>query len=435
MNEPINILDHFSGLFADLEKRMNGATGSLLHTLQKQSIEKLHAIGFPDKKHEDWKYTPVQRLIEQPYHLAETTDQPDVNDIPGLSSIVINIVNGKLVMNVAIQQLKAVGIGVKMLTEALHDTTWTEKFSELRSDVKSHDQPFQLLNFALQSGAFVLDIPANTILEQPIEIRVVHHDHKLAVSNPLYFVNAGKGCKVTIIERYESAINQSTPVSPGLINSAINIWAAPASSIQWIKWQSLAEQQNLVYRLKISQHRDSRFNYFAFDKGGQTVRNNVDADLLESNTYTSMQAGFIAMRKQSIDHQTMINHAVPHCESHELFKGIITDQASAAFNGKVFVRPDAQKTNAFQQNDTLVLSPHAVMNSKPQLEIFADDVKCSHGATIGQLNESALFYLRSRGLDTASATQVLKSAFLSQVIDEIPLAPLREHILKEMHAD
>jgi Fe-S cluster assembly protein SufD len=143
----------------------------------------------------------------------------------------------------------------------------------------------------------------------------------------------------------------------------------------------------------------------------------------------------MAKHRQSIDHQTSIQHKVPHCESHECFKGIIDDQASAAFNGKVCVHPDAQKTNAYQQNDTLVISQHAVMNSKPQLEIFADDVKCSHGATIGQLDEKALFYLKARGLDTNAAQHILKAAFLAQVLDITPVEPLRDYIRSRMALD
>ena len=136
-----------------------------------------------------------------------------------------------------------------------------------------------------------------------------------------------------------------------------------------------------------------------------------------------------------MDHQTRINHKVPHCESHELYKGIIDGQASGAFNGKVLVHPDAQKTNAFQQNDSLVLSQHARMNSKPQLEIFADDVKCSHGATIGQLDQKSLFYLMSRGLKKEDAKHMLTSAFLAEVLDTLTIEPLREYIRMKMTID
>ncbi|MEO5907338.1 MAG: SufD family Fe-S cluster assembly protein, partial [Saprospiraceae bacterium] len=198
------------------------------------------------------------------------------------------------------------------------------------------------------------------------------------------------------------------------------------------KWQDLPISQNLVYKLFITQFRDSSFETFAFDWGGNVVRNNVEVELEGHNTYTSLQAGYLASGKQSMDHQTRINHKVAYCESHELYKGIIDQYSTAAFNGKVFVHKDAQKTNAFQQNDTLVLSNHALMNSKPQLEIYADDVKCSHGATIGQMDVQALFYLRSRGITHDVAKHILKKAFIAQVLDKVPDENIRTYIIAQM---
>jgi Fe-S cluster assembly protein SufD len=222
------------------------------------------------------------------------------------------------------------------------------------------------------------------------------------------------------------------PASDTLINSICFIHLDQNAIARHIKWQELPLYQNLVYKLFVTQQRDSRFETFAFDQGGQLVRNNVEIELEEPNTYTSLQAGYLATGHQSMDHQTRINHKVPHCESHELYKGIIDDQATGAFNGKVLVHKDAQKTNAFQQNDTLVLSKNALMNSKPQLEIFADDVKCSHGATIGQLDEKAMFYLKSRGLREESAKHMLKKAFISEVLDKVHNEAMRNYISSQM---
>jgi Fe-S cluster assembly protein SufD len=241
----------------------------------------------------------------------------------------------------------------------------------------------------------------------------------------------GREAEVTVLERFENA-GAPTELQESLINSMLYLHLEPGANMHHIKWQNLPASQNLVYKLLATQERDSRFDTLAFDFGGLTVRNNVEVDMIDSNTYTSLQAGYIAKGKQSMDHQTRINHLIHHCESHEHYKGIVDEQASAAFNGKVFVHQDAQKTNAYQQNDTLVLSPFAVMNSKPQLEIFADDVKCSHGATIGQFDERALFYLKSRGMTTESATHMLKAAFLSVILDQIPVDPIREYIKEEM---
>jgi Fe-S cluster assembly protein SufD len=268
-----------------------------------------------------------------------------------------------------------------------------------------------------------------------LEFRITHHDDAVSFSHPLLFIRCGQESEVTILERYES----STPTSPtrpeGFINSLLLFNIKAGARVNHVKWQNLPPQQNLVYKLTATQERDSYFKTFAFDVGGQVVRNNVEVDMLESNTYTSLQAGYMATGKQSMDHQTRIHHLVHHCESHEHYKGVIDDQASGAFNGKVYVHPDAQKTNAYQQNDTLVLSPHAIMNSKPQLEIFADDVKCSHGATIGQLDEKALFYLKSRGIATEQATHILKAAFLATILNEVPDEAIRQYITTNMSID
>ena len=280
-----------------------------------------------------------------------------------------------------------------------------------------------------------MEIPKNVTLDKPIEIRYLHDSSEVSFSHPSYFIRVGSGSNITVVERFERNTANVVPTSKGFINLSGYIALTKNANFTHIRWQDLPETQSLVYKLSVTQERDSRYNAYGFDFGGDLIRNTINVELNESNTFTSLQAGYIAKRKQSIDHQTSIHHKVPHCESHACFKGIIDDQASAAFNGKVFVYPDAQKTNAYQQNDTLVLSPFAVMNSKPQLEIFADDVKCSHGATIGQLDEKALFYLKARGIDQNTAQHMLKAAFLAQVLDIMPVIPLRDYIRSRMSLD
>ena len=237
---------------------------------------------------------------------------------------------------------------------------------------------------------------------------------------------------MTFFERFESAAVPSQPREVGFINNIGFFQLDANAQVDHIKWQNLPAHQHLVYKIVARIARDARFSSFAFDHGGQVVRNNIDVDLSDRNAYASLQAAYMATGKQSIDHQTRINHTVAYCESHELYKGIIDDQASGAFNGKVYVHPDAQKTNAYQQNDTMVISPHAIMNSKPQLEIFADDVKCSHGATIGQLDDRSVFYLKSRGLSAAQATDMLKAAFLAVVLEDVKHDAIRTYITAQM---
>ena len=428
-----NITVQFDAVFSEMESQLNGSAGSLVHEFQKKSFTTLRQIQFPDRKHEDWKYTSVLKLIEPEYTLASVPTQNKLESIPGLDSYVIEVINGKISLENIVQTFQTSGIRISSLNEAFGSDAWKEVFLEWISQEKpSPNRAFEFLNYAFHTNSFFIEIPKNVILDKPIEIRIVHNDPRITFSHPLYFIRACTGSSAMIFERFDTVSDTDAKASVSLVNSLGYIHIDQNASIKHIKWQHLPTHQNLVYKLLVTQRRDSRFESFAFDFGGAIVRNNVEVELDEPNTFTSLQAGFIAKDRQSMDHQTRINHKVPNCESHELYKGIIDGFASAAFNGKVLVHKDAQKTNAFQQNDTLVLSPNAVMNSKPQLEIFADDVKCSHGATIGQMDETALFYLRSRGMNIDEAKHILKSAFLASVIDHIEDPNIREHIIKGM---
>ncbi|MBK9981413.1 MAG: Fe-S cluster assembly protein SufD [Saprospiraceae bacterium] len=433
MSEQENIVDHLSILFRNAEAGLNGMSGSAMHQFQRKSFEALKSVQFPDKKHEDWRYTSVQKLISPKFKLAEYQPTSTVPSVPGLDSYVIHVINGKVMLASIDPRLAEQGLRIIPLYEAFENSSWKEVFGEfLSSSAPSANRAFELLNFSFNSNGFFLSIPKNTKIDLPIEIRIVHDDPEISFSHPLFFIRCGIGSQVELIERFENNSQPKNHTSEALINSLGYLYLENNAVVRHIKWQELPSTQNLVYKLFVTQQRDSRFETFAFDNGGLLTRNNVEIELEAQHTYTSLQGGFIATGQQSMDHQTRINHKAPHCESHELYKGIIDDQASAAFNGKVLVHKDAQKTNAFQQNDTLVLSKFALMNSKPQLEIFADDVKCSHGATIGQLDEKALFYLMSRGLPAGKAKHMLKKAFIAEVLDRMPNESMRNYISSQM---
>ena len=421
-------MEHLTRVFGEMEANLNGSAGSPLHQFQKKAFTTLRKIDFPGRKHEDWKYTPVQKLLTPTYLLAGQLPGKHLEAIAGLDSHVIEIINGRIDVDTTAKELASSGVQLITLAEAL---TSPERKATLDSflsqQVPDSNRAFDFLNLSFTSNGIWIDIPKGLKVNKPIEIRIHHYDTSISFSHPLVFVHCGQESEVTFFERYEGEAS-SPGVNEGFINSLLLFKIKAAARILHIKWQDLPAHQNLVYKLAATQERDSFFQTFAFDKGGKIVRNNVEVDIVESNTYTSLQAGFMVNGKQSMDHQTRIHHLVHHCESHEHYKGIIDDQASGAFNGKVYVHQDAQKTNAYQQNDTLVLSPNAVMNSKPQLEIFADDVKCSHGATIGQLDAKALFYLKSRGITAEQATTILKSAFLATILNQVPVESIRQYI-------
>lgn len=428
-----DFLQHLVEVFRTQEATLNGKTGSDIHRMQQAAMQSLLEMQFPDRRHEDWKYTPVTRLISTRYNLPASTKAESFADIPGLDSYVLEISNGRLIERDASKALTQAGVQLLPLSEAYQHDLWQKHFNRyITADTQHPNKAFDYLNFAFQSGGLFIHIPANLVLDKPIELRIAHDDTNASFSHPLYFIYSGKNSAATFLERFEQSGQVEIRNEQGFINSIGFFHLAANASLDHIKWQNLPTHQHLVYRIVADLEQDSRFTSFAFDRGGQVVRNNIDVDLAERNSYASLQAAYVASGKQSIDHQTRINHTVAHCESHERYKGIIDDQASGAFNGKVYVHPDAQKTNAYQQNDTIVISPHALMNSKPQLEIFADDVKCSHGATIGQLDTRSLFYLKSRGLTEGQATDMLKAAFLAVVLDEVKQDAIREFITAQL---
>jgi Fe-S cluster assembly protein SufD len=433
MVEQENIYTHLDKVFDDMVARLNGATGSTLHQFQEKSFEALKEVRFPDKKFEDWKYTPVQQLLSPRYKLANPQSTYKIPDIPDLKSYVIPVINGHVNLESLDPHLISLGIKITPLSEAMQKESWKSAFEQrLASSTLSPNRAFELLNFTFHAKGFFVEIPDNTILDFPIEIQIIHDEPDVSFSHPLSFFRCGQGAKVDIIERFEKNITSSHQSVIGLINSVCYLFLDQNASVSHIKWQHLSREHNLVYKLHVTQLRDSRFETFAFDHGGHQIRNNVEVELEQSNTYSSLLGGYMASGHQRMDHQTRINHKVPHGESHELYKGIIDENATGAFNGKVLVHKDAQKTNAYQQNDTLVLSPNALMNSKPQLEIFADDVKCSHGATIGQLDQKSLFYLKSRGLKDDAARHMLKKAFIAEVLEKVPQESIRNFISSQM---
>jgi Fe-S cluster assembly protein SufD len=430
------IMEHLAQIFKEMEASLNGMSGSPLHQFQKSAFSTLREIDFPGRKHEDWKYTPVQKILTPNYKLAANVSNEALPAVPNLDSYIIPINNGRVNMELALPALSESGVKWYSLAEAYQRPEWKEAFQhQMPQLAPESNRAFDFLNLSFNTNGLFIDIPKGLRLKKPLEFRITHHDDAVSFSHPLLFIRCGQESEVSILERYEHTGQATSSTPEGFINSLLLFNIKAGARVHHVKWQNLPLQQNLVYKLAATQERDSYFKTFAFDVGGQIVRNNVEVDMLESNTYTSLQAGFMASGKQSMDHQTRIHHQVHHCESHEHYKGIIDDQASGAFNGKVYVHPDAQKTNAYQQNDTLVLSPHAIMNSKPQLEIFADDVKCSHGATIGQLDEKALFYLKSRGITTEQATHILKAAFLATILNEVPDEAIRQYITTNMSID
>jgi Fe-S cluster assembly protein SufD len=315
------------------------------------------------------------------------------------------------------------GVVIGSLAEALKNNNPVVKkhFGKYAED---ENYFFTALSTAFtKDGAFIY-IPDGKVVEDPIHIIfITKSGSEKLLTQPRNLFVAGKNSQVTIIEHYVSDDN-----SVYFTNSVTEIIADENANVDHIKLQEESNKAFHIARMEVDQERSSNFSSHLISHGAEISRNDFNARFNDEGSECMLNGLFMIGDEQLFDAHTMIDHAKPHCNSHEHYKGILQDKSKGVFNGKVMVRQDAQKTNAFQQNNTILLSNDAVMNTKPQLEIFADDVKCSHGATIGKLNDEAKFYLKSRGIGEEAATAILIHAFASDVITSIKIPALRDYL-------
>ncbi|NRA91620.1 MAG: Fe-S cluster assembly protein SufD, partial [Psychroserpens sp.] len=242
---------------------------------------------------------------------------------------------------------------------------------------------------------------------------------------PRNLVVVDENSHVQIIERHQSLTENQV-----LTNSVTEIFANKRAIVDYYKIQNDTQSASLVDHTFVKQKRESHVSVHTFSFGGQLTRNNLNFYQEGERIDSTLKGVTIIGDKQHVDHNTLVHHIEPNCESHQDYKGIFGDKATGVFNGKVFVNKEAQKTNAFQANNNILLSDKATINTKPQLEIFADDVKCSHGCTIGQLDDSAMFYMRSRGIPEKEAKALLMFAFSNNVLDSVKIPEIKQRITK-----
>jgi len=287
---------------------------------------------------------------------------------------------------------------------------------------------FTALNTAfVQDGAFI-HVPDNVVVETPIHIVFVtggEEGHVMA--HPRTLVVAGAGSQVTVVESYVGAADKTY-----FSNAVSEFFVGENARVDHYKVQQESLEAFHIAALHAHTSRSARFSSHSFTLGGRIARNDASAILDGDGGECTLNGLYLGDRERLVDNHTMIDHAKPHCNSHEVYKGILGGSSRAVFNGKIVVRQDAQKTDAKQTNRALLLTDGATINTKPQLEIFADDVKCTHGAAIGQLDEDAIFYLRARGLTFAEARDMLIHAFAGQILDGVRIAPLREALEAEL---
>lgn len=413
--------------FRRFEASLNGSSRTPFHRVRRKAIEHFERLGFPTTRDEEWKYTSVAPLTAQWFDMAAAAGTRAEIDLSpflfeGMDCSLLVFVDGFFSEKLSLLSPSS-GVTLGSLREAFQrgDARVNDYLAALAPLEK---EAFTALNTAFtRDGSFVY-VEKNVAVDQPLHIVHLFSGQKNELAlHPRTLIIAGEGSRFRYAESFHH-------LDGGVYfqNTVSEVFVQENASVEYIKIQDESRSAFHISNLNVRQERNSRFNSVYIDLGGGLVRNNLNVTLNDSNCETHLFGFYLGGENQLIDNHTFIDHAKPNCFSNELYKGILGGRAKGVFNGKILVRPDAQKTNALQSNKTLLLSRDASINAKPQLKIYADDVKCTHGATIGQLDEEALFYLRSRGIDLNSAMAMLRYAFVSDVFASIPLPEAQQKL-------
>lgn len=399
-----------------------------VHELRSVAIKTFENKGFPTKKEEAWKYTSLNSVIKNDFSVFAKTE-PAIEFaavkkyfLHEIDTYKVVFIDGKY--SSFLSQTTHDGMDICLMSAAFSKPKYKMVVDNYYHKIASKDESLTSLNTAFaKEGAYIV-IPKNKVVEKPIEIINFY----TGVGEPLLLqprnlLVVGENAHVQIIERHQS-LNENAI----LTNSVTEIFAQKRAIVDYYKIQNDSETSSLIDNTYIAQKQESRVSMHTFSFGGKLTRNNLNFYHEGERIDSTLKGITIIGNKQHVDHHTLVHHAQPNCESHQNYKCIVTDSAKGVFNGKIFVEKEAQKTDAFQQNNNIILSDKAQINAKPQLEIFADDVKCSHGCTIGQLDEKALFYMQQRGIPVKEAKALLMYAFSNEVIESIKIPELKKRI-------
>ena len=399
-----------------------------VHNIRSKSFDYFEKNGFPTKKNEAWKYTSLEKLLKNDYRIFPKKDiSIELKDVKkyflyDLDTYKIVFIDG--IYSPFLSDTTHDGLDVCLLSAALNKPKYKKVIKKYFNKIVNKNDSLTSLNTSFtKEGAYIF-IPKTVISEKPIQI--IHFStgkQGKMLLQPRNLIIVEENAQVQIIERHQSL--KSFQI---LTNSVTEIFSNKGSSVDYYKIQNDYEDCSLIDNTYISQDSDSNVKVHTFSLGGKLIRNNLNFFQNGENIQSTMKGITIIGERQHVDHYTLVHHSKPNCNSFQEYKGIFSDRSVGVFNGKILVDKIAQKTNAFQQNNNILIDDNATINSKPQLEIFADDVKCSHGCTIGQLDNSALFYLRSRGIPLKEAKALLTYAFANNVLESVQIPELKNRI-------
>jgi Fe-S cluster assembly protein SufD len=409
---------------------------SPIHDIRSKSIKRFEKIGFPDKKDEYWKYTPIKKILNEQLtifkkkrHLIEFDKVKDFF-LSGIESYKIVFVDG--MYDPLWSETTHEGSDICILSSVLESEKYSEHILKYYNKLIDKDESFSLLNSSFSKEGAFIHIPKNIDLDKPIEIIHINSGGETSLMlQPRNLIVLEKSSKAQIIESHYSLISKNSKISTDtLTNTLTEIHVEENANLDYYKIQNDLDTSSIIDNTYINQKKNSVASCHTFSFGGNIVRNNLNFFQNGKNINSILKGVTILSSNQHTDHHTLVHHLSPNCDSYQEYKGIYNDKSTGVFNGKVVVDRIAQKINAFQQNNNLLMGDNSSVNAKPQLEIFADDVKCSHGCTIGQLDKSALFYLKTRGITENDAKGLLTYAFANNVLDNVKMQVLKLKIKK-----
>lgn len=400
---------------------------SLLEGYRKAGVDAFKNNGLPTSSDEEWLYTNLEKVLEQNWNpktvgIDEKVDLEEVFrcDVPNLDTHVVLLINGHYFEQNIVNELpKDIVVGSLCSMSDLH----ADILKKYIFKAAGLDNKMNAINAALANDGLFLYIPKNVHLDKPIQIV------NIAYGEEAFFINQHN---LIVLEEGSSAqiafCDHTLNPTRFFINQLTEIHLEANAQLEFYNMQNSHNDTALVSSVNVNQHRDSNFHSNIVSLHGGLIRNELQVKLLESGASCDVSGINLTDRTQHVDSQTRIDHLAPHCTSNQLYKGIYDDDATGAFTGRIVVHPGAQKTVAYQTNKNMLLTSKSKVNARPQLEIYADDVKCSHGATTGQLDQKAMFYLRARGIEKNEARMLMMYAFANEIVSKIKIEPLAVRI-------
>lgn len=398
--------------------------GFVVDTELTEALQFLETNGIPNNKHEDYKYCNMDAVFKKEFkNIAQEFNEIKNTDVkPYKLEEAINLVVANGTYNESLSDKIIVkGITIKCLNDLIGN------ISPVGNLAKSNSDAFVALSNAFSGNGIYVQVQKGNLIPMPINIIYINSAKEESLINPRSFIHIQPNAEVTITERF---INVGKKVFSNFLSEKLIEENAKLTSY------SIQEEGNESFSVNTNQVKVGR--YATYDNttitlSGQLVRNNHNVVIAGENSQSHLNGLFLTSGTQLVDNHTLMDHQVPNCESSELYKGVINEKSVGVFNGKIYVRKDAQKTNAYQSSKNILLSDDGTINTKPQLEIYADDVKCSHGTSTGKIDENALFYLKARGIGDESARKLLLAAFANEVVDKIQIESLKTHLETELN--